>query len=242
VAEEVPPTPGKAPPVAEETPTAGEKKTVEQTDGEVAAETGSEATQEGTREGSQLPTGASGPTHKDAAAEVAPAVLLAVTPSVVPGASPEISTVQDQLPLTLRRRTISARCAGQASCELAAIGASIAASYACGWSGISALSPVSTIFASIDASQAAITAGPHSGSQGGGSASENLPSSPIPGSGSGGEGGGSAGAGGTGSASSASSAPVGVLLKAAPRALRRLRLARPSWRTSFFVLIPERPG
>lgn len=35
---------------------------------------------------------------------------------------------------------------------------------------------------------------------------------------------------------------AGLLLHAAPRALRRLRLSCEPWRTAFFVLIPERPG
>ena len=207
----------------------------------MAAEAGSEATQ-GMGEDSQVPIGASEPTHKDPASEVAPEVSIAVTTSIAPSASSEISAVQDQVSLALRPRTISARCAGRVSCELDAIGASITAGYACGWLDTSAVSSVSTTLAAIDASPTASTAGAHSGSQDGGSAVENHPSAPIPGSGSGGAGGGSAAGGGSGSTSSASSTLVGVLLQAAPRAMRRLRLAQPSWRTSFFVLIPERPG
>jgi hypothetical protein len=250
-AEEAPPATGeapvvaeKAPPVAEEAPTAVEKRAVEQTAGagEVAAETGSGDATQGMGEDSQVPADASGLTHKDTAGEVAPGVSIAVTPSIAPDGPSEISTVQDQLSVTSRPRTVSARCAGQVSCELAAIGASITARYACDRLGISAVSSVSTILATIDASQTAITADAHSGSQDGGSVVDNHPSAPLPGSGgSGGAGGGSAAAGGSGSASSASSTLVGVLLQAAPRAMRRLRLAQPSWRTSFFVLIPERP-
>jgi hypothetical protein len=238
-----PPTAKEVPPVAEEAPTAVEKKTVEQTAGEVAAEMGSEVIH-GMGEDPQVPADASGMTHKDAAGEVAPGVSIVVTTAIAPDAPPEISTVQDQLSLTSRPRTTSARCAGRVSCELAAIGASIRASYTCGRLGISAVSLVSTILATIDASPSptAITAGAHSDSQDGGSAVENHPPAPLPGSGgSGGGSGGSAAAGGAGSASSASSTLVGVLLQAAPRAMRRLRLAQPSWRTSFFVLIPERP-
>ncbi len=232
-----PPAAEKVPSVAEEAPTAVEKKTVEQTIGEVVAEAGSEATQ-GMGEDSQVPVGTSGLTHKDATGEVAPGV----SPSIAPVAPSEISTVQDQVSLPLRPRKISARCSGRVSCELAEIGASITAGYACGWLDISAVSSVSTILATIDSSPTAITAVAHSGSQDGGSAVENHPSAPIPGSGSGGAGGGSAAAGGSGSTSSAASTLVGVLLQAAPRAMRRLRLAQLSWRTSFFVLIPERPG
>jgi hypothetical protein len=53
--------------------------------------------------------------------------------------------------------------------------------------------------------------------------------------------GGSA-AGGSGVALSGSFTLAGLLLHAAPRALRRLRLSCQPWRTAFFVLIPERPG
>jgi hypothetical protein len=65
--------------------------------------------------------------------------------------------------------------------------------------------------------------------------------SPSPGPAPGGASGGSSGAGSGGGASL--SLTLGcLLLLAAPRALRRLRLACEPWLTSFFVLIPERPG
>jgi hypothetical protein len=135
-------------------------------------------------------------------------------------------------------QTISVRSTRQTSC----VRASITAGYAGGWLDISVASSISNVpFTTADASPAAITAGAPTGSLGDGSTIENHPS--VPGSGSGGGGGGSAAGGGSGSgsASSASSTLVYVLLQAAPRAMRRLRLAQPSWRTSFFVLIPERP-
>jgi len=251
VAQEAPPATGQAPPVAEqnpsatektpptaqETPPVVEKKTVEQTTGEVAAEAGSEATQ-GSGENSQVPAGASGLTHKGSTGEVAPEISIAVTTSVA-AAQPEISmpSVQDQPPLALRAQTISTRDTEQTSC----VGASIAGGYAGGWLDVSVASSVSNIpFVAAEVSPTAIAAGAPAGSLGGGSMVENRPS--VPGSGLGGGGGGSAaGGGGSGSASSASSTLVDVLLQAAPRAMRRLRLAQPSLRTSFFVLIPERP-
>jgi hypothetical protein len=251
VAQEAPPATGQAPPVAEqnpsatektpptaqETPPVVEKKTVEQTTGEVAAEAGSEATQ-GSGENSQVPAGASGLTHKGSTGEVAPEISIAVTTSVA-AAQPEISmpSVQDQPPLALRAQTISTRDTEQTSC----VGASIVGGYAGGWLDVSVASSVSNIpFVAAEVSPTAIAAGAPAGSLGGGSMVENRPS--VPGSGLGGGGGGSAaGGGGSGSASSASSTLVDVLLQAAPRAMRRLRLAQPSLRTSFFVLIPERP-
>ncbi len=238
VAEEAPSVVERPPPLAEEAPAVVEKKSVEQTAGEVVAEAGSEPTQ-GPGEGLQVPAGASGLTHKDAAGEVAPEISIGVMTSVAPTAASEISTSpgQDQSPLALRPQTISARRAGQMSC----VGASITAGYVGGWLDISAASSISNIpFTTADTSSTAIAAGVPAGSLGDGSTIENHPSAPGSGSGGGG-GGGSAAGGGSGSASSASSTLVDVLLQAAPRAMRRLRLAQPSWRTSFFVLIPERP-
>jgi hypothetical protein len=239
VVEQAPPVVEQAPPVVEEAPSTVEKKTVEQTAGDVAAETGSEATH-GSGEGSQVPVGASGLTHKDATGEAAPEISIAVTTYVVPAAASEISMspVQGQPPLALRPRTISARGAGQTSC----VRASIAGGYASDWLDISVASSVSNIpFTAVETSPTAIATGAPVGSLGNGSTVENHPSAPGSGFGGGGAGGGSAAGGGSGSASSASSTLVDVLLQAAPRAMRRLRLAQPSLRTSFFVLIPERP-
>jgi outer membrane biosynthesis protein TonB len=231
VVEEAPPAVERAPPAVEEASSAIEKKAVEQTAGEVAAEAGSEA--QGPGEGSQVLAGASGLTHKDATGEVAPEISVAVTTSPIAASEISTSPVQDQSSLATRPQTT--RSARLISC----VRASLTAGYADGWLGILVSSSVSNIpFTTADASPTAIRAGAPAGSLGNGSTIENRPSSP--GSGSGG-GGGSAAGSGSGSASSASSTLVDVLLQAAPRAMRRLRLAQPSWRTSFFVLIPERP-
>ncbi|HEY5046155.1 MAG TPA: hypothetical protein VII53_09900, partial [Solirubrobacteraceae bacterium] len=64
---------------------------------------------------------------------------------------------------------------------------------------------------------------------------------PPPGQAPGGAFGGSA-TGGSGVALSSFSSLAGLLLHAAPRAMRRLRLSCRPWLTAFFVLIPERPG
>jgi outer membrane biosynthesis protein TonB len=233
VVEEVPPVVEQAPPVVEEAPSVIEKNPVEQTAGEVAAEAGSEATQ-GPGESSQVPAGASGLTHKDATGEVAPEISIAVTTSPIAASEISTSPMPDQSSLATRPQTT--RSAGRMSC----VRASITAGYADGWLGILVPSSLSNIpFTAADASPTAIMAGAPVGGLGNGSAIENHPS--APGSGSGGGGGGSAAGSGSGSASSASSTLVDVLLQAAPRAMRRLRLAQPSWRTSFFVLIPERP-
>ena len=76
----------------------------------------------------------------------------------------------------------------------------------------------------------------HGGSEGGG-----HPTGPTPGPAPSGASGGAA-AGGSGGAFSAFFTLAGLLLLAAPLAMRRLRLASRPWLTAFFVLIPERPG
>lgn len=224
-AEETPPTAEEAPPVVDE-------GSVEQPAGEAGTEPVSEgpAAQE-PEGGSQVAGAASRPTPEDAAGEaaageVAPEASVAMTTSTVPGAPSEI---------TVRR-------AGEVSCERAAIGAPITADRVGGWLNISAAWAVSTApFAAAVASPAAIAAGAPAGSDGGGSVVENHSPAPVPGPGPGGAGGGSAAGSGSGSASSTAFTLVGLLVQAAPRAMRRLRLAQLSWRTSFFVLIPEQP-
>jgi hypothetical protein len=67
------------------------------------------------------------------------------------------------------------------------------------------------------------------------------PGGPAPGPAPSGTSGGAA-AGGSGVAFSGFVTLAGLLLLAAPRALRRLRLSFRPWLTAFFVLIPERPG
>jgi hypothetical protein len=67
------------------------------------------------------------------------------------------------------------------------------------------------------------------------------PATPTPGPAPGGASGSSA-VGGSGLALSAFLTLTGLLLLAAPRAMRRLRLSCEPWLTAFFVLIPERPG
>jgi hypothetical protein len=233
------------PTTTEETPPVVDKKTAEPTAGESTTGVVPEVTQE-PEEGSQAPAADSD--HKDASSEAAQGVPTVVTPStdlVATVAPSEISAspVQEQSPSALSsQEASSAHRAAQVRSELAAFGASITASDAGGWLGASSAASVATVplIAAEEASKA-IATGASAGGQGGGSVVGEHPSAPIPGSGSGGAGGGSAAAGGSGPASSASFTLVGVLLQSAPRAMRRLLLAQPSWRTSFFVLIPERP-
>jgi hypothetical protein len=247
VAVEVPPTveqhqsEASEPSSVEELSPVVDKKTTEQTAGDVAAEADSEAIQ-GSGEGSQAPADPSVSTHKDAADEVDLGASPAVTPPAAPAVLPEISmpSVQDQPSLAFPPPPTLVHGAGQASCELAAFGASIAGRDADGLLDIAAVTPVSTHpLATVEASPTVITTGGSAGDDDG--SPVEHPSSPSPGPGSGGAGCGSAAGGGSGSASPAPFTLGGVLLQAAPRAMRRLLLAQQSWRTSFLVLIPERP-
>jgi hypothetical protein len=262
-----PPPTEQAPPVAETTPPAdeapavaetkppttehvdeasppAEKKTAEQAPGgDPTGEADSEGSGAQRTGGSSQSAGASGPAHNDdTTGEAALGAPSVATASTTPDVLSEIPAVQNQPSLASASRTAAVHHAAQAGCEPAAIGASIAAGEVGGWLGLVAAASVSsTNFVAGETSRTAITAGVPAGSRGGGSAVENHPSAPTPGPGPGGAGGGSAAAGASGSASSASFTLVGILLQAAPRAIRRFRLAQPSWRTSFFVLIPERP-
>ena len=85
---------------------------------------------------------------------------------------------------------------------------------------------------------------PNGGATGGGhSVVSALLGSSTPGPQPGGSSGGaSAGGGGGGLATSGFFSLAGLLLLAAPRAMRRLRLLCQPWRTACFALIPERPG
>jgi hypothetical protein len=231
----------KEPSLVEESSPVVDKKTTEQSAGDVAVEARSEVIQ-GSEEGSQAPVDTSGPIHKDAAAsEVAPAAAVPAAAPTAPAVLSESSmpSTQEQSSLAFPAPSTLVHSAGQASCELAPFGASIAARGVHGLLAISTGTPVSTgSLTTVEASPTGTTAG---GSTGGGGFLVGHPSPPTPGPGSGGAGSGSAAGGGSGSASSAPFTLVGALLQAAPRAMRRLLLAQQSWRTSFLVLIPERP-
>jgi hypothetical protein len=76
----------------------------------------------------------------------------------------------------------------------------------------------------------------------GGAAGGGRPMPPSPAPAPGGASGGAAAGGAGGVGLSGFLAFAVLLLLAAPRAMRRLRLACQPWLTAFFVLIPERPG
>jgi hypothetical protein len=143
-------------------------------------------------------------------------------------------------------RTSTAQQAQALNCALSALGGSSTAGCGGALMTPSALLGAPTASVTVQLTQtsaawavAARTGGGSSG--GGGSAGGTRPVGPTPGPTPGGASGGTA-AGASGIALSAFLTLAGLLLMAAPRALRRLRLSSQPWRTAFFVLIPERPG
>jgi hypothetical protein len=132
------------------------------------------------------------------------------------------------------------------NCALSALGGPNTAGCGGALSTPSALlaAPILSVAAHLAAPGTAWAVGARTGGStsngGGGAAGGTRPISPTPGP-PGGASGGTA-AGGSGIALSAFLTLAGLLLMAAPRALRRLRLSSRPWRTAFFVLIPERPG
>ncbi len=88
----------------------------------------------------------------------------------------------------------------------------------------------------------ATAGGGSGGGDRGGSGGGGHPAPPAPGPAPGGASGSAPAAGGSGLALSGFLTLAGLLLLAAPRAMRRLRLSSRPWLTACFVLIPERPG
>jgi hypothetical protein len=131
--------------------------------------------------------------------------------------------------------------AGDLSCELAALGGSTTDNCAAGWlGGKRFLGADAASFDPTDDSLATTSGGPP-GDDRGGAAAGGAPISPAPGPAPSGASGAAVG-GSSGVAPSAFLSLAGLLLLAAPRALRRLRLSCRPWLPACFILIPERPG
>jgi hypothetical protein len=136
---------------------------------------------------------------------------------------------------------IAARRLGELSCQLSGPGGRATHSCAAGWMVGPPLSSDSTIgFATAASLAAAATGDSPTGGGRGGSGMGNAPVSPAPGPAPSGASGSMTG--GSGTALLTFLTLAGLLLLAAPRAMRRLRLSCRPWLTACFVLIPERPG
>jgi chemotaxis protein histidine kinase CheA len=239
--EQTPPISAEAPPGAENAPPALEQETTEKQAGEAGGEANSE---ERATEGvgdSQSPPLASGSDHKELADEVAPTSSTTATTSTTDMETPVISlsAKASQTPTALESlRSSERRQARQISRELAAFGASMIAT-----------GSVRRWLDTLETSSVYVGASPVAMSATGGrardrnAAIQSHTSGPGPGPAPGGtSGGGSATGAGSGAAPSAASMLMAALLQAAPTAMQRLCVSQPSWQTSFFALIPERPG
>lgn len=246
VAENPPPT-SEPPSIAEEAPLAHEQQTTEKQTGKTGGETspGEPANEE--TGNSSTPTATSGSDRKEPAGGAIP---VPPTPTLAPNVSTatpvaSMPAKESHAAVTPESSTSSARRqARQISRELAAFGASIIATGTVNrWLDAPGTSSVSTIaFATIAASPATvITAGALAHNRNNDSAIASY--APGPGPAPGGAGGGAAAAGASsGAASPASFILTNSLLHSAPSVMLQLCVSQPSWRTSFFVLIPERPG
>ena len=178
--------------------------------------------------GSEPPEGPSGATAGE---------VLGATAGSLPTASATATEETSAATLAatgVTTRMSAAQRAGDFACELSGMWGHCTA----GWlDAQSSLSASSVVLAGRPTTRIAAPAGGDSEGFTGGSRSVTPPPGPAPT----GAFGGSA-AGGSGVALSGFFTLAGLLLLAAPRALRRLRLACQPWRTAFFVLIPERPG
>ncbi len=134
--------------------------------------------------------------------------------------------------------------AGSLSCELSALGGRTIDNCTVGWLGgkrfLSSNVSVAPVADGLAAAASSAGLSPPGGGHGG-SAVGNAPVSPGPGPAPSGASGAAVG-GASSVAPSAFLSLAGLLLLAAPRALRRLRLSCRPWLTACFVLIPERPG
>jgi hypothetical protein len=137
------------------------------------------------------------------------------------------------------RSLTAAQRAGEISCELSGLTKRMSEDCSAGLLSGSSLTAVDPVERAVEASRArkSVHAGGGYSEPAGGDRSGGTPPGPSPG----GAFGGSAAAG-SGLALSGFFTLTGLLLFAAPCAMRRLRLSCRPWRTAFFVLIPERPG
>ena len=190
-------------------------------------------------------SGSGGSSGGEADALAAGALPLAPTGSeVVELGSQHGAGAEDAAPLSRERAQIEQR-ARQTRCELSVLGGPGASGCSGGWmSAVSATGSTSDSIVTVAAVLGATNLGSNEPTDPGGTAADGgRPVTPEPGPAPSGAGGGAA-AGGSGGGVGLSGflTLAGLLLLAAPRALRRLRLFCLPFLTAFFVLIPERPG
>jgi hypothetical protein len=183
--------------------------------------------------GAVAPGGSPPPSDQSAPA---PAGDVVVVPPL--GAEPATSTLKVVTTVAPSRLTAAQR-VEDLSCQLSGLSRSATDDCTAGWSGTEGLASVSAAFAAGATPTTGSGTPPPDGY--GGSTGGTRTVVPPPGPAPSGAFGGSA-AGGSGIALSGFFTLAGLLLMAAPLAMRRLRLSCRPWLTAFFVLIPERPG
>jgi hypothetical protein len=176
---------------------------------------------------------------------------LVAGPLTPPPTAPTAGSGQAQAPATLatgggggpRGGMTAAQRAGALTCELSALGGRTTDNCTVGWLGGKRFLASSAVgFApAVGSLVVAMTGTLPPGGGHGGSAVGSAPVSPVPGPAPSGASGAAVG-GSSGVAPSAFLSLAGLLLLAAPLAMRRLRLSSRPWLTACFVLIPERPG
>jgi outer membrane biosynthesis protein TonB len=221
----------EAPPATKESPIQGEAEVIDP-EKKGAGKTPSE--------GSAAPQPGGG--SQSAVVAVSPAENTALAPVVaVLAAGAEPGASRSRPP---SEAMVSGRGAGTAGCGVSTLSASITGDCAEGWLSVpggplatsstpvivSALLPAPAIGDAVASPRQHHTV-----------SLENPPSTPRPGPTPGGSGGVAAAGGGSGATCSALTS-VGAGLRTSEIASRQLLVDQPSWRTPFFVLIPERPG
>ncbi len=191
---------------------------------------------ESVKEGDQIEAGATAAGSPPAPPSTPQAAILTTFPAIAVTEARERamrSSTTTARPLTAAQR------AGEISCELSGLtermSEDCSAALLSG-SSLIALDPVERA-GEVSPVRKSTHAGGGYSEPAGGDRSGGAPPGPAPG----GAFGGSAAAG-SGLALSGFFTLTGLLLFAAPCAMRRLRLSCRPWRTAFFVLIPERPG
>jgi hypothetical protein len=228
------PAPEAAPviPVTEETPRAG-------------VEEASEASLSGGRS-EEAPKGSTAPGPPASSASsgsepLEPATVVSSTAPAVGDPGETWAMISSGTPSGPPPASGDARPAASPSCQLSVLNGPIT-NCTTGWLGTQGLlRPASATLSSPAVSWSIQGTLAPAGGGHDDSAVATRPATPTPGPAPGGAS-PSAAVGGSGLALSAFLTLTGLLLLAAPRAMRRLRLSCEPWLTAFFVLIPERPG
>ncbi len=211
------------------------------------SEEAAEASAEGAREGARLSApleGAEAPVDQQDSSLEAQADELNMTSGLVGSAEPASTGALGVHAAAIGQfaEETAARLTGELSCELATLGEG-GDGCSAGWPGdraVLASLPEADVVTAISTMMAAQSGSPARAGHGASSLG-SVPVAPAPGSVPGGSSGAAAG-GASGAAPSPGLTQSGMLLSGAPRAMHTLRLSSQPWLTTYYALIPERPG